>query len=97
MNTFFSKDEPAISEHHYHITKTVQRKTHNLYNIDKARTSNIIKHRYTDTHHYDKTQNVNNDFTSDMSKTHLIMSMKILNFTLLKTVLATILISDCLC
>ena len=38
----FSKDEPAISEHHYHITnKHYSKETHNIYNIDKTETYNI--------------------------------------------------------
>ena len=32
----FSKDDPAINEHHYHITKKqYNEETHNIYNIDK--------------------------------------------------------------
>ena len=46
---FFSKDEPAINEHHYHITKTqYNEETQNIYNIDKTKTCNIKNNRYTD-------------------------------------------------
>ena len=35
---FFSKDDPAINEHHYHITKKQHtEEMHNIYNIDKKR------------------------------------------------------------
>ena len=35
---FFSKDEPAINEHHYHITKKqYNEKTNTIYNIEKAK------------------------------------------------------------
>ena len=37
---FFSKDEPAVNEHQYHVTiKQYTEETHNIYNIDK---SNLI-------------------------------------------------------
>ena len=40
----FSKDEPAINEHHYHITKTQYNEyTHNIYNTHKTNTYNIQK------------------------------------------------------
>ena len=35
---FFSKDEPAINEHHYHITQKYNEETNNIYNIDKKQT-----------------------------------------------------------
>ena len=39
---FFSKGEPAINEHHYHITKKqYNEEANNLYNIDKTKTFNI--------------------------------------------------------
>ena len=39
---FFSKGEPAIHEHHYHIVKTqYNEETNNIYNIDKNKTFNI--------------------------------------------------------
>ena len=35
---FFTKDDPAINEHHYHITKKqYNEETNNIYNIDKNR------------------------------------------------------------
>ena len=38
----FSKDEPAINEHHYHIIKKqYNEETNNIYNIDKSKPFNI--------------------------------------------------------
>ena len=52
---FFTKDDPAINEHHYHITKKqYNEETNNIYNIDKSKTFNIKNHRYTDDHYYNK-------------------------------------------
>ena len=37
---FFSKDEPAVNEHHYHITRKQYNHdftTHNIYNVDKSK------------------------------------------------------------
>ena len=35
---FFTKDDPAINEHHYHITKKqYNEETNNIYNIDKTK------------------------------------------------------------
>ena len=44
---FFSKGEPAIDEHHYHITKKqYNEETNNIYNIDKNKTFNIKNNRF---------------------------------------------------
>ena len=44
---FFSKDEPATSEHHYHIIKKqYNEETNNIYNIDKSKTFNIKNNRF---------------------------------------------------
>ena len=37
---FFTKDEPAVNEHHYHITGKQYNQdltTHNIYNVDKSK------------------------------------------------------------
>ena len=40
--SFFSKDEPAINEHQYHITKKqYNEETNNIYKIVKSRTFNV--------------------------------------------------------
>ena len=45
---FFTKDDPAINGHHYHIIKTKQynEETYSIYNIDKSKTSNIKNNRF---------------------------------------------------
>ena len=55
--SFFNKDDPAINEHHYHITKKqYNEETHNLYNIGKCNFYNMKSNRYTDEHYYSKKQ-----------------------------------------
>ena len=42
----FTKDDPAINEHHYHITrKQYNEEANNIYNIDKSKTLNIKNNR----------------------------------------------------
>ena len=44
---FFTKDDPAINEHHYHITKKqYNEEANNIYNIDKSKTFNIKNNRF---------------------------------------------------
>ena len=44
---FSSKDDPAIHEHHYHITKKqYNEETNNIYNINKSKTFNIKSDRF---------------------------------------------------
>ena len=39
---FFNKDDPAINEHHFRITKKrYNEETHTIYNIDKTETCHI--------------------------------------------------------
>ena len=53
----FSKDEPAINAHHYHIAKQqYNEETHNIYSIYKTKTYNIKHNRYTDEHYYNITK-----------------------------------------
>ena len=57
---FFSKDDPAINEHHYHITKKQYNEaTHNIYNIDQSKTFNIKSNRLNE-QYFHKRQNINN-------------------------------------
>ena len=54
---YFSKDEPAVNEHHYHITRkhfNQDFSTHNMYNVGKGKLYNIKNNRYTDEHYYKK-------------------------------------------
>ena len=51
----FSKDDPAINEHHYHITKKqYNEEAHNIYNVDQTKTYHIKNNRYTDEQYYNK-------------------------------------------
>ena len=69
---FFGKDDPATNEHHYHITKKqYNEETHNIYNIDKTKTCDIKNNMYTDAHYYNKTQNIHNNITKNISKKHI--------------------------
>ena len=53
----FSKDDPAINEHHYRISKKQYNgETHNIYNVDKTKTFNIKGSRCTGEHYYNKKQ-----------------------------------------
>ena len=50
---FFSKDEPAVNEHQYHVPKKqYTEETHNIYNIDKSKSYNIKHNLCIDEHHY---------------------------------------------
>ena len=70
---FFSKDEPAVNEHHYHITKKQYNEDiHNIYNIDKSKTYNIKNNRYTDEHYYNKKQFITNNLTNFITKKNTI-------------------------
>ena len=54
-DNFFSKDDPAINEHHYHITKKqYNEETHNIYNIDKSKTFNIKNNRFLNEQYFNK-------------------------------------------
>ena len=47
MNENFSKDDQAINEHHYHITKKqYSEEANNIYNINKSKTFNIKNNRF---------------------------------------------------
>ena len=74
---FFCKDDPAINEHHSHITKNrYNKETHNVYNIDKTQKYDIENNRYTDEHYYNKEQTVNKNMTDKIGNKHyLIMDM----------------------
>ena len=72
---FFSKDEPAVNEHHYHITRKQYNQdfsTHNIYNVDKSKKYKINNHRYNDNHIYNKKHYVTNDITNNITKKNII-------------------------
>ena len=58
MNENFStKDDPAINEHHYHITKKqYNEETNNIYNIDTSKTFNIKNNRFVNEQYFHKNQ-----------------------------------------
>ena len=54
---FFSKDEPAVNEHHYHITRKQYNEdfsTHNIYNVDKSKSGKANNHNFSDNSLYHK-------------------------------------------
>ena len=66
---FFSKDDPAINEHHYHITKKqYNEETNNIYNMDKSKTFNIKNNRFLTEQYSNKKQNVNNSIINNITK-----------------------------
>ena len=66
---FFSKDEPAINEHHYHITNNhYTEETNNTYNIDKSKTFNIKNNIYSNEQYFNRQPNINNSITNNITK-----------------------------
>ena len=66
---FFSKDEPAVNEHQYHVTKKqYTEETHNIYNIDKSKSYNIKHNLCIDEHHYHKKTSLNNSTINNITK-----------------------------
>ena len=52
--------------------KQYNEETHNIDHTDKTKTGNIKNNRYTDEHYYNKTQNMNNTITNNISKKHCV-------------------------
>ena len=66
---FFTKDDPAINEHHYHITKKqYNEETNNIYNIDKSKSYNIKNNILLNEQYFHKKQNINNSIINDTTK-----------------------------
>ena len=54
----FSKDEPAVNEHHCHITRKLYNQeftTHNIHNVDKSKSYKTNNHNFNDNNFYNKT------------------------------------------
>lgn len=52
-----TKYDPAISEHHYHITKKqYNEETNNIYNIDESKTFNTKTHKLLTEQYFNKKQ-----------------------------------------
>ena len=70
---FFSKDEPAVNEHHYHITKKQYNEDiHNIYNIDKSKTFNIKNHEFLTEQYLHKKQYITNNIMNNITKRNTI-------------------------
>ena len=70
---FFSKDDPAINEHHYHsIKKQYNEETNNIYSIDKSKTFNIKSKRFLNEQYFHKKQNINNNNIDNITKKNII-------------------------
>ena len=47
---YYSKDEPAVNAHHYHITKKqYKEETHNIYNVGKSKSCKKPYHNFSGT------------------------------------------------
>ena len=69
---FFTKDDPAINEHQYRITKQqYNEETNNIYNIDKSKTFNIKNNRFLDEQHFHKKTNINNSIINNVTKKNI--------------------------
>ena len=70
---FVSKDEPAVNEHHYHITKKQHNEDiHNIYNIYKNKSYSMKNNRYTDGPYYHKKQFINHSIVNNITKKSII-------------------------
>ena len=66
---FFSKDDPATNEHHYHIIKQQYNEDiHNIYNVDISKTYNTKNNRFLTEQYFTKKQNVNDSVTNNITK-----------------------------
>ena len=70
MNENFpNKDDPAINEHHYHITiKQYNEEIHNIYNVDNSKTFNTKNDRFLIEQYFNKKQHVYNSITNNTTK-----------------------------
>ena len=66
---FFSKDDTAINEHHYHRTKKqYNEEIHNICNVDKNKAFNTKNNIFLTEQHSSKNQNVDNSITNNITK-----------------------------
>ena len=67
---YFSKDDPAINEHHYHITKKqYNEEIHDICNVDKNKIFNTQNKTFLTEQYFNKKQNANNSITNNKTKT----------------------------
>ena len=70
---FFTKDDPAINEHHYRITKQqYNEEANNIYNIDKNKTFNIKDYRLLNEQCLHKKQSINISIINSITKKDII-------------------------
>ena len=66
---FFCKNDPAINEHHYRITKNqYNEEIHNTYNVDERKTFKTKNNRFPTGQYFNKKQNVNNIIVNTITK-----------------------------
>ena len=69
----FTKDDPAINEHHYHITKKqYNEETNNIYNIDKNKTFNTKNDIFLTEQYLHKKQYITNSIINNITKNNII-------------------------
>ena len=80
---FISKDEPAVNDHHYHITRKQYNQyftTHNIYNVDKSESYKTKNRNFNDNSSYNKKQIITNSLTNYVTKNNnIINNGKVLN------------------
>ena len=77
---FFNKDDPAINEHHYHITnQQYNEEIHNIYNVDKSKTFNTNNTMFFTEQSFNKKLNVNNIITNNITKNTINNTGNVLN------------------
>ena len=79
MKNFFSKDDPATNEHHYHITKQYNEEIHNIYNVDKNKIFNTKNNWFLIEQYFNKKQNVNHSITNNITNNTINNTGNVLN------------------
>ena len=67
----FSKDEPAVNEHHYHFTIKQYNQdvtTHSIYNDDKSKFYKTSNRNLNNNSHYNKKQLVTNNLSNYITR-----------------------------
>ena len=69
----FNKDEPAINEHHYHITKKqYSEAAHHICKIDKIKIFNINNTTFLTEQYFYKKHNITNSIINNIAKANTI-------------------------
>ena len=69
----FIKADPAVNEHHYHISKKqYNEEANNIYNIDKTKTFNIKNNIFLNEQCFHKKQHTNNTIIDTITKKNII-------------------------